>query len=172
MVIQLFSQQNCPTVTTQILGESCEGANDGIIDITVSEGIPPYTFQWSNGASSEDLTGLAPGGYSVIVIDSTGCFTQYPAYNVLEEPIFIPDAGNEPLAAPIEVNQYEASETITTGDEFEICVVMEHSWLRDLEISLQTFEEQIDLSNQPGGVYFIEMASSGSRLVEKLILSK
>jgi hypothetical protein len=40
------------------------------------------------------------------------------------------------------------------------------------EISGQILEEQIDLSHQPGGLYFVEMTSSGNRIVEKLILNK
>ncbi|MGD1845367.1 MAG: SprB repeat-containing protein [Salibacteraceae bacterium] len=39
----------------------------GAIDIEVSQGKSPYTYAWSNGATTQDLTGLAAGIYTVTV---------------------------------------------------------------------------------------------------------
>ncbi len=52
---------------------SCNGGNDGLIDLTVSGGTPPFAFNWSNGATTEDIGGLATGNYTVIVTDANGC---------------------------------------------------------------------------------------------------
>ena len=52
-----------------ILNSPC-GAPSGAIDISVTGGTPPYAYQWSNGAITEDITGLLPGPYSVTVTDS------------------------------------------------------------------------------------------------------
>lgn len=49
---------------------TCNGANDGMIDLSVMNGTSPYTFLWSNGATSEDISGLAAGTYSVTVTDA------------------------------------------------------------------------------------------------------
>lgn len=51
--------------------------DDGLIDITVSGGTPPYTFDWNNDETgdfddSEDLT-AAGGTYTVVVRDNSGC---------------------------------------------------------------------------------------------------
>ena len=52
--------------------------DDGAIDITVSGGNPPNTFDWDNDGTgdfddTEDLSGLAEGIYIVVVKDDSGC---------------------------------------------------------------------------------------------------
>ncbi len=49
------------------------GAANGSINLTVTGGIIPYTFLWSNNATTEDISGLVPGTYSVTVTDANGC---------------------------------------------------------------------------------------------------
>ena len=42
---------------------SCRGGNNGSIDLTPSGGTPPYTYEWSNNATTQDLSGLTSGYY-------------------------------------------------------------------------------------------------------------
>ena len=52
---------------------ACGGGGTGTIDLTPSNGTPGYTYSWSNGATSEDLSGLSAGTYTVTVTDLNGC---------------------------------------------------------------------------------------------------
>jgi gliding motility-associated-like protein len=52
---------------------SCQGAMDGSVDLAATGGTGPFSMAWSNGASTEDLTGLGAGSYSVTVTDAHGC---------------------------------------------------------------------------------------------------
>jgi endonuclease/exonuclease/phosphatase family metal-dependent hydrolase len=54
--------------------ETSSGSNDGNIDISISGGMSPYTYSWSNGGTSEDISGLSAGQYVVTVTDANGCF--------------------------------------------------------------------------------------------------
>ncbi len=63
---------NLPNVVISAVAAKCELAN-GSVSITVSGGVPPYTFEWSNGATTEDLTGVPPDAYTVTVTGANGC---------------------------------------------------------------------------------------------------
>ncbi|MEW6468764.1 MAG: gliding motility-associated C-terminal domain-containing protein [Bacteroidota bacterium] len=52
---------------------SCNGSGDGSLDLWITGGTGPYTYLWSNGATTQDVSGLAAGNYSVIATDSNGC---------------------------------------------------------------------------------------------------
>ena len=51
---------------------SCNGFLDGGATANVSAGNPPYTYLWSNSATSSSITGVAAGTYSITVTDNIG----------------------------------------------------------------------------------------------------
>ena len=57
------------TSTTSI---KCYGTNTGAIDITPSGGVAPYTYAWSNGATTQDLINIPAGTYTVTVTGRIG----------------------------------------------------------------------------------------------------
>ena len=59
----------------------CNDANSGAINLLVSGGTPPFTYSWTNGTTSEDLTNIPAGNYAVVVTDSRGC-TKSAQYSV------------------------------------------------------------------------------------------
>jgi gliding motility-associated-like protein len=65
---------------------SCHGFADGNIDLSVSGGTPPYSYQWNTGSTSEDLNDLESGVYIVTVVDNNDC--QTIAYVYVDEPDF------------------------------------------------------------------------------------
>ncbi|MFK7833209.1 MAG: PKD domain-containing protein [Winogradskyella sp.] len=52
---------------------NCEDTNSGSINLLIEGGTPPFDVIWSNGETSEDLTGLLPNIYAVIITDARGC---------------------------------------------------------------------------------------------------
>ncbi|MFK7948604.1 MAG: FG-GAP-like repeat-containing protein [Saprospiraceae bacterium] len=65
----------CPPsvdVTYISIDPSCALTADGSIDINISGGVSPYTYNWSNGATTEDLTNITTGVFNVTVTDANG----------------------------------------------------------------------------------------------------
>ena len=59
-------------VTAQVTNVTCNGANNGSITAQ-SDGQPPFSYQWSSGQTTQTITGLTPGNYTVTVTDGSGC---------------------------------------------------------------------------------------------------
>ncbi|MFK7950751.1 MAG: HYR domain-containing protein [Saprospiraceae bacterium] len=78
--------QICPYHVTEVITDaSCTNANDGAIDITIHNAVNP-TFLWSTGATTEDVSGLTAGVYTVNINDNnciqTKTFTVGQADNI------------------------------------------------------------------------------------------
>jgi len=74
--IDITLTQPAPLSTTLIPKHiTCQspGFDNGSIDLTVSGGVGPYLFAWSNGATTEDISNLTQGYYKVTVTDLNGC---------------------------------------------------------------------------------------------------
>lgn len=52
---------------------SCNGANDGQIDLSIDGGISPYEYSWNTGFTSQDPFNLSAGVYDVVITDLNTC---------------------------------------------------------------------------------------------------
>ncbi|MBE0675333.1 MAG: T9SS type B sorting domain-containing protein, partial [Bacteroidales bacterium] len=64
---------------------ACYGANTGKADLSVTGGVPGYTYQWSNGETSEDIENLFMAKYFVEVTDLNNCVVM-DSVNIPESP--------------------------------------------------------------------------------------
>ncbi len=48
-------------------------SGDGSIDLSVNGVASPYTYNWSTGATTKDVSGLQAGVYTIVVTDAEGC---------------------------------------------------------------------------------------------------
>lgn len=74
-------------ITAVITDVSCNGGNDGAIDITPTGGVMPYGYMWSNSATTEDINTLPAGTYQVGLTDANGCV--YVLNNLVVDPTAI-----------------------------------------------------------------------------------
>ncbi|WP_375446154.1 SdrD B-like domain-containing protein [uncultured Fibrella sp.] len=62
-------------VTLTSGGPVCAGQTTGTIASSVTGGTSPYSYSWSTGATTANVSSLSGGSYSVVVTDANGCVT-------------------------------------------------------------------------------------------------
>ena len=67
----------------------CNDANSGAINLLVSGGTAPFSYAWSNGSVTEDLTAIPAGNYLVTVTDARNCSATASYSIVRPSPIVI-----------------------------------------------------------------------------------
>ncbi len=80
----------------------CFGNMNGTIELSVTGGTTPYTYEWSNGQTTEDISGLDAGLYLVSVTDANGCSGTIST--IINQP--------PPLSTPVII----ANEPLCNGD--------------------------------------------------------
>lgn len=78
---------------------TCNGASTGELTYTVEGGVLPYTYLWSTGATTAQLTGLPAGIYDVSVTDAQGC-TRQASYTLTEPPAVTVTVGADTTICP------------------------------------------------------------------------
>ncbi|WP_430405425.1 T9SS type A sorting domain-containing protein [Fluviicola sp.] len=72
-----FTISGCANFSWGVSGVDCTpyplGVCDGGINFTAYGGTPPYSYAWSNGDTTQNLTNVCPGPYSVECTDAIGC---------------------------------------------------------------------------------------------------
>jgi trimeric autotransporter adhesin len=72
-------------VLDSVLHAGC-GSIGGSVFIGVIGGVGPFSYSWSNGAATEDITGLSAGNYDVTVTGSNGCASTSSAAVEAQQP--------------------------------------------------------------------------------------
>jgi len=64
----------CPNANIiNLTDATCPTSNEGAVDLVTDPVGAPYTFMWSNGATTEDISNLLPGTYTVTITDVNNC---------------------------------------------------------------------------------------------------
>ena len=75
VVIRNFTitQINPIELITEVESINCFGDMDGLINVLATGGTGPYTYAWSNGETTNNISNLDGGDYTVTVTDAKGC---------------------------------------------------------------------------------------------------
>ena len=60
-------------ISSTVVDATCFGYNNGTINITMSNGVSPYSYNWGGGVLTQNRTALTSGNYQVTVTDNSGC---------------------------------------------------------------------------------------------------
>ena len=86
VTVRNVGQANCTSTCSAVLSEpipltctlsgldpSCQGGTDGEATVSLTGGTAPFSYVWSTGATTNSISGLAAGLYSIVVTDLNGC---------------------------------------------------------------------------------------------------
>ncbi len=148
--------------------------DNSTIDIEVSGGVQPYTYQWSNGETTQDISELPQGTYQVAVTDANGC--------VLMETFDI-------ISTAVQTIEEISSLTLYPTPTQNVLNV-EVSFTNAVEISAQIFSldgryqesvqasfsqragrqtSQMDVSHLDGGIYMLVLKSEAGVVAKRFV---
>lgn len=172
--VTVLSQLSATSVITNDIG----GQGIGAIDLTVSGGLSPYTFQWTKDgapfATTEDLTGLFAGNYSVVVLDAFGCTVQSANFTVENlTGTGEPGWANGLFIQPNPTSGY-VSVIFPDGISDEVLLtVFDVTGRRVIEETAKAPKEMaLDLSALPSGVYPILLRIDNETIARRIVVSK
>jgi gliding motility-associated-like protein len=64
---------NLTVALDSLVNVSCFNGTDGYLEVSPSGGVAPYSYLWSNGDTTKNLTHVGAGNYSLTVSDNSGC---------------------------------------------------------------------------------------------------
>ncbi len=157
-----------PTVVPSTNGQN------GTATVNVGLGNPPYTYLWSNGATTKTVTGLPVGPITVTVTDALGCTDE------LTINIGTTAAQEIEGMTALSLRPNPTSGFTTLNITFDRAVDLhveivnllgQQLWEANSSRSTD-FYETVDLSNYPDGLYLVRLTVDGQVLTKKLVKSR
>lgn len=164
-----ISEPQVLAMTSNITNASA-GQNNGAIDLTVSGGISPYTYLWSNNATTEDISGLASGNYTVTIKDVNLC-TKVETYSVGTTKTnetdknliykLYPNPTNDNIF--VELNSEELAGSDIKVTDITGKVILNH------KITIKDSKIELNLRDYNSGVYMMKLENNKNTIVRKIV---
>ena len=146
---------NCSmTVNANITPANCVSSY-GNIYLNINGGASPYTFDWSNGSTTQDLINEIIGTYSVVISDSNSCKDTLSNLQILD------------YSSPINISSITSPETMPNAFDGTIDVTvtggispLTYNW-----IGPNSFTSNLeDVSGVESGIYIVEVLDANGCL--------
>lgn len=167
----LFEQG--PTTNLEASSDDGSGMGGQAIAVT-SGGLAPYNYSWSNGASTDTITGLAPGIYTVYITDALNC-------KVVDSVKVGSNSIDEWARAGLRhFNIYPNPNNGVFSLDISLLQASEISWkIYDLQAKLirsaapitgKELQQEISLEDVAAGIYIFELRTPKHKLYQKLMI--
>ena len=155
-----LTQPAAPLQVTAITQNiSCFGGNDGSLDVTISGGTVPYSFNWSNAALTQDQQNLYAGIYQLNITDNKGCTT----------------LGNYNLTQPLQplITQMSMTEPLCNGDSNGTATVMASGGTAPYTYLWESLQTTPTITGIPIGTYIVEVTDAkGCKTQDTIVVTQ
>jgi hypothetical protein len=167
-----ISQPALISTSSLVVTNQTNSTPNGAISFVSAGGTSPYTYLWSNGSTTESLSGLTADTYSVTITDANGC-TKTQSFTVsntigVEE---ISSKSNLKLYPnPAQNNLNIVIENVQSNGTISIVdAIGKNVYSSSIEGKGKVFTT-IDLTNITNGIYFVRVNSGSNTSIQKLIV--
>jgi enamine deaminase RidA (YjgF/YER057c/UK114 family) len=151
-----------PAITGVITHD--DGSSNGTIDASITGGVAPYTVSWDNGETTEDITNLAAGDYTITVTDANGCVSMM-TFTVLATVGIENELDKQLLIFP---NPTEGTVNIQLEGDYSLTILDARGRL--VHTSNQADNATVDLTSFEAGVYFLSVQRGTDNAMRRIIL--
>lgn len=162
-IIEPVEIEATATITIEVLG------SDGGINVTITGGAPGYTYSWSNGEETEDISGLEAGVYTLTVTDENGCTKDFDF--VVDSQLGIQNYTSNGFE--LYPNPATDAVTITNNNQLQIISVRLYNSLGQVvfvDEKRSTSNYTMDVSEMANGVYYFVLNTQNQLQTMKLII--
>lgn len=181
------------TANAFVVNVSSQGGSDGAINLTTRGGTYDYAYQWSNGATTEDISNLSAGTYAVTITDGFGCQTtashtvsEIGGFNVggfhnnstsnnnnsNNSGLLAPNAGNAPnLSLSLYPNPSSDFLKVATKEGAEITVMNTNGQVVLSKKAVSDIET-LSTADLPNGNYVVRVKNGAEVLNQTVTVSK
>ncbi|MDR3062121.1 MAG: T9SS type A sorting domain-containing protein, partial [Dysgonamonadaceae bacterium] len=129
----------------ELIPPTCHNGTNGAINIDISGGEAPYSFEWNNGLKSLNHTGLPAGNYSITITDANHCSHEIFYYTLSHPDSIIIDLGKD-----ITLCDGQSLQINARSDE----EVKSYAWFNPYGLKIS---DKQDITLQEPGMYRVEI---------------
>ncbi len=165
---------------------SCPEASNGFVNLLVTGGTEPITFQWDFGANSQDIGNLPPGTYEVTATDAFGCTEELTteieagpeleAEAVIDQPVNCFNGSDGVLNVNVQNGSLPYEFTWSNGDDvqnpdslgpgFYSVTIVDLFGCSDLDTISLTNPPEFSIEGTPGGIVDCSANNGGEITLE------
>lgn len=165
----------CTSLDALAGGLQDNGGGSGSAFVLASGGTPPYTYSWSNGATTDTALFLPAGLYTVTVTDARGCVVTQSDVEVSDNTALEDDlAGiNEIKTFPNpSTGRFNVDIELAEMDDIrlEVMDIAGRTLYIDAATRVQMYNVQIDLTDQSKGVYILRVHTTKGSTYRRLVV--
>ncbi|MEM7104148.1 MAG: choice-of-anchor J domain-containing protein [Bacteroidota bacterium] len=162
------------TAMADITDESAGGAMDGGIVFTPEGGTEPYTFEWSNGETTQDISGIGAGNYMVTVTDDNGCEETF-SYDLI-------------IVGIEDIEELQSLTVYPNPSADNVFIDVELDQVMDIKLDIYTVtgqlvtsfpvenvsnkQYQLSMRDQPAGIYMARLIIGDQAVTERFTIAR